>query len=57
VLLVLVSDADFIPDVPAGTQKAAVYGVDIGKNLFHIVGVDATGMPIQRVSSAASCGS
>lgn len=29
-------------------RDAAVYGVDIGKNLFHIVGVDAAGQPIQR---------
>jgi transposase len=30
-------------------RDADVYGVDIGKNIFHIVGVDATGVPIQRV--------
>lgn len=29
-------------------RGAAVYGVDIGKNLFHVVGVDATGQPIQK---------
>lgn len=28
---------------------AAVYGVDLGKNVFQVVGVDATGRPIQRV--------
>ena len=30
-------------------RDADVYGVDIGKNIFHIVGVDAAGAPIQRV--------
>ena len=30
-------------------RDAAVYGVDIGKNLFHVVGVDEAGKPIQRV--------
>jgi transposase len=30
-------------------RDADVYGVDIGKNIFHIVGVNATGAPIQRV--------
>ena len=30
-------------------RDADVYGVDIGKNIFHIVGVDAAGTPIQRV--------
>ncbi len=29
-------------------RDAAVYGVDIGKNVFHVVGVDAAGQPIQR---------
>jgi transposase len=31
-------------------SAAAVFGVDIGKNVFHVVGVDATGSPIQRVT-------
>ena len=31
-------------------QDAAVFGVDIGKNVFHVVGLDASGLPIQRVS-------
>ena len=30
-------------------RDATVYGVDIGKNIFHVVGVDATGKPVQRV--------
>jgi transposase len=30
-------------------RNAEVYGVDIGKNIFHIVGVNADGMPIQRL--------
>lgn len=31
-------------------REAAVFGVDIGKNVFHVVGLDATGAPIQRAS-------
>ena len=30
-------------------RNADIYGVDIGKNIFHIVGVNADGMPIQRL--------
>ncbi|WP_026605518.1 IS110 family transposase [Methylocapsa acidiphila] len=30
-------------------RDAAVYGVDLGKNIFHVVGLDAAGMPIQKV--------
>jgi transposase len=30
-------------------RGATVYGIDIGKNCFHVVGVDAAGKPIQRV--------
>lgn len=29
-------------------RLAAVYGVDIGKNIFHVVGLDSGGEPIQR---------
>jgi transposase len=29
-------------------RDAAVYGVDIGKNLFHVVGLDASGQPVQK---------
>jgi transposase len=29
-------------------RDAAVYGVDLGKNLFHVVGVDAAGNMIQK---------
>lgn len=29
-------------------QTCAVFGIDIGKNLFHVVGLDGTGTPIQR---------
>jgi len=31
-------------------RAAAVFGIDIGKNLFHVVGLDATGEPIQKVT-------
>ncbi|RUX22574.1 IS110 family transposase [Mesorhizobium sp. M7A.F.Ca.US.011.01.1.1] len=30
-------------------RPAAVYGVDIGKNIFHVVGLDSDGEPVQRV--------
>ena len=30
-------------------KPAAVFGVDIGKNIFHVVGVDTTGQPVQKV--------
>ena len=30
-------------------RDAAVYGVDLGKNVFHVVGLDASGAVIQRV--------
>jgi transposase len=30
-------------------REAAVFGVDIGKNIFHVVGLDAAGQPVQRV--------
>jgi transposase len=30
-------------------QGASVYGVDIGKNIFHVVGLDGGGAPIQKV--------
>lgn len=29
-------------------RDAAVYGVDIGKNVFHVVGLDGSGQPIQK---------
>lgn len=29
---------------------AATYGIDLGKNTFHIVGIDASGCPVQRVT-------
>jgi transposase len=32
---------------PAG---AAVYGIDLGKNTFHVVGTDSSGQQIQRVT-------
>ena len=28
-------------------RDAAVYGVDLGKNLFHVVGTDAAGRVVQ----------
>ncbi len=30
-------------------RAAAVFGIDIGKNLFHVVGADASGAIVQRV--------
>jgi transposase len=30
-------------------RPAAVFGVDIGKNIFHVVGTDAAGLPVQKV--------
>ncbi|MES0192770.1 hypothetical protein [Mesorhizobium sp. LSJC264A00] len=29
-------------------RPAAVYGIDIGKNVFHVVGLDTDGEPVQR---------
>jgi hypothetical protein len=29
-------------------KEAAVFGVDLGKNLFHVVGLDARGGVVQR---------
>lgn len=29
-------------------KPAHVFGIDIGKNLFHVVGVDLSGQPIQK---------
>ncbi len=29
-------------------RDAAVFGVDIGKNVFHVVGLDGSGQPVQR---------
>ena len=33
-------------------RDAAVYGIDLGKNVFHVVGTDAAGNVIQRASGA-----
>lgn len=30
-------------------HECAVFGIDIGKNLFHVVGLDCSGAIIQRV--------
>ncbi len=30
-------------------RPAAVYGVDIGQNIFHVVGLDSDGKSVQRV--------
>ncbi|MCP1768857.1 hypothetical protein M2202_009824 [Bradyrhizobium japonicum] len=30
-------------------RPAAVYGIDIGKNLFHVVGLSCDGTPVQKV--------
>jgi len=49
-------------------SSAAVYGVDIGKNILHVVGLRSEGVPVRKVrfrrdtaaifgaSSAGSCG-
>lgn len=29
---------------------ATIYGIDLGKKTFHVVGVDASGQPIQRIT-------
>ena len=29
-------------------KPAHVFGIDIGKNIFHVVSVDASGQPIQK---------
>ena len=31
-------------------RNAPVYGIDLGKNVFHVVGIDETGQPIQKAS-------
>ena len=31
-------------------KDAAVFGIDIGKNLFHVVALDAAGTPIQKAT-------
>ncbi len=31
-------------------RNAPVYGVDLGKNLFHVVGIDGAGQPVQKAS-------
>ena len=31
------------------SRDAAVYGVDLGKNVFHVVSLDAVGAVVQRV--------
>lgn len=31
-------------------RDAAVFGVDLGKNVFHVCGLDAAGTPIQRAT-------
>nr|WP_247882131.1 IS110 family transposase [Brucella intermedia] len=30
-------------------RPAAVYGIDIGKNIFHVVGLGSEGVPVQKV--------
>ena len=29
-------------------RPAAVYGIDIGKNIFHVVGLSCDGTPVQK---------
>ena len=31
-----------------GNSRASVFGIDIGKNVFHVVGVNASGQPVQK---------
>ncbi len=31
------------------SRGAAVYGIDLGKNLFHVVGTDTEGRPVQKL--------
>ena len=31
-----------------GSSRASVFGIDIGKNVFHVVGVDVGGQPVQK---------
>lgn len=31
-----------------GNNRASVFGIDIGKNVFHVVGVDASGQPVRK---------
>jgi transposase len=33
----------------SGQGSAVVYGVDLGKNIFHVVGLDKRGAVIERV--------
>ena len=35
-------------------RGAATYGIDIGKNVFHVVGVDQQGKPVQRAKFSRS---
>lgn len=30
-------------------RPAAVYGIDIGKNIFHVGGLGSDGVPVQKV--------
>jgi len=30
-------------------RPAAVYGIDIGKNIFHVVGLGSDGVPVQKI--------
>jgi hypothetical protein len=30
-------------------RSADVYGIDIGKNIFHVVGLGSDGVPVQKV--------
>jgi hypothetical protein len=34
-------------------RGAASYGIDIGKNVFHVVGLDQQGRPVQRAKFSA----
>lgn len=29
-------------------RDCAVFGIDIGKTVFHVVGLDGTGTPVQK---------
>lgn len=45
--------SEMIHNKPCG---AAVYGIDLGKNIFHVVGTNGAGNIVQRIlSSAEKC--
>lgn len=43
-------ERDIIMSLRNTPRDAAVFGIDIGKNVFHVVGLDRAGAPIQRAT-------